>query len=160
MPNLRLGATEVTWNPGFLLRSVKTLPVIIGLQAREAEAFAAEAAGNADEAVAKLKEAVAIEDSIDDLSQPPYPAIPANELCGNLLLELNLPKDASIYFEKALMRTPNRPRIILGMARAALMLGDNVTARKRYEEFLFMWRNADSDRPELVTAKAALHSLQ
>jgi hypothetical protein len=88
MPNLRLGATEVTWNPGFLLRSVKTLPVIIGLQAREAEAFAAEAAGNADEAVAKLKEAVAIEDSIDDLSQPPYPAIPANELCGNLLLEL------------------------------------------------------------------------
>jgi hypothetical protein len=58
------------------------------------------------------------------------------------------------------MRTPNRPRIILGMARAALMLGDNVTARKRYEEFLFMWRDADSDRPELVTAKAALHSLQ
>jgi hypothetical protein len=43
---------------------------------QEAEAFAAKASGNADEAVAKLKEAVAIEDSIDGLSQPPYPIIP------------------------------------------------------------------------------------
>ena len=45
---------------------------------REAEAFAAEAAGDTGDAVAKLKDAIAIEDSIDDLSQPPYPVIPAN----------------------------------------------------------------------------------
>jgi hypothetical protein len=60
--------------------------LIVGLQAKEAEAFAAEAASDPHTAVARLKEAVAIEDSIDDLSQPPYPVIPANELCGNLLL--------------------------------------------------------------------------
>ena len=63
--------------------------LIITLQAKEAQAFAAEAAGDADDAVMRLKEAVAIEDSIDDLSQPPYPVIPATELSGNLLLELN-----------------------------------------------------------------------
>jgi len=63
--------------------------LIISLQAKEAEAFAAEAAGESETAFARLKEAVAIEDSIDDLSQPPYPVIPANELCANLLLELN-----------------------------------------------------------------------
>jgi cytochrome P450 len=28
MPNLRLAATDVAWNPGFLLRSVKALPVV------------------------------------------------------------------------------------------------------------------------------------
>src|SRR5262245_14637019 len=56
--------------------------LIITLQAKEAEAFAAEAAGDSENAVAKLKEAAVIEDSIDDLSQPPYPVIPANELCG------------------------------------------------------------------------------
>lgn len=50
---------------------------IITLQAREAQALAAKTAGNADEAVAKMKEAAAIEDAIDDLSQPPYPIIPA-----------------------------------------------------------------------------------
>jgi hypothetical protein len=51
---------------------------IITMQAREAQAFAAKASGNADEAIVKMKEAVAIEDAIDTLSQPPYPVIPAH----------------------------------------------------------------------------------
>jgi hypothetical protein len=64
--------------------------------------------------VAKLKEAAAIEDAIIDLSQPPYPAIPANELCGKLLLELNRPAQALIYFQRTLTRTPGRPKAIFG----------------------------------------------
>jgi tetratricopeptide (TPR) repeat protein len=132
--------------------------LIISLQASEAEAFSAEAAGDTGVAVAKLKEAVAIEDSIDDLSQPPYPVIPANELCGNLLLELSRPREASTYFQKALRRTPNRPKIILGLARAAQAVGDRETAGKRYEEFLTIWRAADPDRPELAEATEFLRS--
>ena len=130
--------------------------LIISLQAKEAEAFAAEAAADAETAVAKLKEAVTIEDSIDDLSQPPYPAIPANELCGNLLLELNRPAEASTYFRKALSRTPNRPKIVLGLARTAHARGDDETARKEYQEFLTIWRTADPDRPELAPAREFL----
>jgi tetratricopeptide (TPR) repeat protein len=133
---------------------------IISLQAKEAEAFAAEAAGDTDNAVAKLKEAVAIEDSIDDLSQPPYPAIPANELCGSLLLELNRPGEASTYFQRALVRTPNRPKAIFGLARAAQALGDNEAAGKRYAEFLTMWRTADPERPELAKAREFLRKGQ
>src|SRR5262249_18647495 len=132
--------------------------LIINLQAKEAEAFAAEAAGDTGDAVAKLKEAVAIEDSIDDLSQPPYPAIPANELCGNLLLQLNRPGEAVTYFQKALLRTPNRPKVVFGLARAAQALGDNEAAGKRYEQFLRIWKTADPDRPELTQARAFLHS--
>jgi tetratricopeptide (TPR) repeat protein len=130
--------------------------LIISLEAKEAEAFAAEAAGDTGEAVAKLKDAVAIEDSIDDLSQPPYPVIPANELCGNLLLELNRPGEASTYFQKALLRTPNRPKAIFGLARAAQAVGDSETAGKRYEEFLAIWKAADPDRPELAMARLFL----
>jgi tetratricopeptide (TPR) repeat protein len=129
---------------------------IIDLQAAEAEAFAAEAAGDTDHAVAKLKEAVAIEDSIDDLSQPPYPVIPATELCGNLLLELNRPTEATTYFQRTLNRTPNRPKAIFGLARAAELLGDRETAKKRYDEFLTIWRTADPDRPELAKAREFL----
>jgi tetratricopeptide (TPR) repeat protein len=132
--------------------------LIISLQAKEAEAFAAEAAGDTGGAVTKLKEAVAIEDSIDDLSQPPYPVIPANELCGNLLLELNRPAEASTYFQKALLRTPNRPKLIFGLARAAQALGDIETAGKRYKEFLAIWETADPDRPELPLASEFLRS--
>jgi tetratricopeptide (TPR) repeat protein len=107
---------------------------IIGLQAKEAEAFAAEALDDADGAVAKLQEAAAIEDAIVDLSQPPYPAIPANELCGTLLLELNRPAEAVTYFQRTLERTPGRPKAIFGLARAAQALGDDETAAKRYQE--------------------------
>jgi tetratricopeptide (TPR) repeat protein len=130
--------------------------LIIILQAKEAQAFAAEAAGDADNAVKRLKEAVAIEDSIDDLSQPPYPVIPATELSGNLLLDLNRPTEAVLYFRKTLLRTPNRPKAIFGLARAAQALGDNATARERYQEFLSIWKDADPDRPEIATAKEFL----
>lgn len=130
--------------------------LIITLQAKEAQAFAAEAVGDAGNAVTRLKEAVAIEDSIDDLSQPPYPVIPATELCGNLLLQLHQPAEAATYFHKTLQRTPNRPKAIFGLARAAQALGDNATASQRYQEFLSMWKDADPDRPEVATAKEFL----
>jgi predicted Zn-dependent protease len=112
--------------------------------------------GDADGALAKLKEAAAVEDAIDDLSQPPYPVIPANELCGNLLLELNRPTGAVTYFQRALMRTPNRPKAIFGLARAAQALGDDEMAAKRYEEFLTVWKAADPYLPELMQAKEFL----
>ena len=134
--------------------------LIISLQAKEAEAFAAGALGDANNAVVKLQEAAAMEDSIDDLSQPPYPVIPANELLGNLLLELNRSAEAATYFRKALKRTPNRPRVIFGLARAAQALGDEQTAAKRYEEFLALWKMADPDLPELTQAKEFLRARQ
>jgi tetratricopeptide (TPR) repeat protein len=129
---------------------------IITMQAKEAEAFAAQASGNVDEALAKMKEAVAIEDSIDSLSQPPYPIIPAHELFGTLLMELNRPADAKEQFLQSLKRTPGRPKAIYGIARAAQAMGDNATARQRYQEFLSVWKNADRDRPELATAREFL----
>jgi tetratricopeptide (TPR) repeat protein len=130
--------------------------LIITLQSKEAEAFAAEAAGDADRALAKLKEAVAIEDSIDDLSQPPYPVIPATELAGNLLLDFNRPEEAVPYFQRTLQRTPNRPKAVFGLACAAQALGNNATAMERYREFLAMWKDADRDRPEVAMAKEFL----
>jgi len=129
---------------------------IITMQAKEAEAHAAKAAGNADAAIAKMKEAVAIEDSIDSLSQPPYPIIPANELFGTLLMELNRPADAKERFLQALKRTPGRPKAIYGIARAAQATGDKATAHQRYQQFLTLWKNADPDRPEVTTAKEFL----
>jgi tetratricopeptide (TPR) repeat protein len=129
---------------------------IIMMQAREAQAFAAKASGNADEAVARMKEAVAIEDAIDTLSQPPYPIVPAHELFGTLLMELNRPADAREQFLQTLKRTPSRPKAIFGIGRAAQATGDQGMARQGYEEFLALWKNADRDRPEIAIAKESL----
>jgi len=130
--------------------------MILTLQAKEAQAFAATALGNPAEAMAKMKEAVAIEDSIDDLSQPPYPVIPAHELFGTLLIELNRPADAREQFLQALKRTPGRPKAIYGLAQVAQATGHRQEARQRYEEFLALWKNADADRPELAIANEFL----
>jgi tetratricopeptide (TPR) repeat protein len=130
--------------------------LIITMQANEAGAFAAKSSGNVDEVVAKMKEAVAIEDSIDSLSQPPYPIIPAHELFGTLLMELNRPADAMEQFLQTLKRTPGRPKAIYGIARAAQARGDNATAKQRYQEFLSVWKTADRDRPEVATAREFL----
>lgn len=131
---------------------------IIMIQAAEARAFAAQAAGDTAGALAGMEEATALEDSISALSQPPYPIIPAHELYGTMLLKLHRPADARTHFEKTLRRTPGRPRAVYGIARAAEQLGDRQTAGRRYTELLALWKRADSDRPELVAARRFLRT--
>ena len=63
-----------------------------------------------------------------------------------MLMEMNRPAEAMVQFDKTLERTPNRPKAIFGIARAAEALGDDATATARYTEFLELWKNADEDR--------------
>jgi hypothetical protein len=129
---------------------------IIRIQAAEARAFAAQAAGDGAGAITGMDAAIAIEDSIQALSQPPYPIIPAHELYGTMLLAMNRPAEARKHFEETLRRTPGRPMAVHGAARAAEAMGDRATATKRYQEFLALWKRADGDRPELMTARRYL----
>jgi tetratricopeptide (TPR) repeat protein len=133
---------------------------IITIQAKEAEAIAAQAAGDIDSATAMMNEAVAIEDSIYALSQPPYPILPAHELYGTMLLEVKRPAEAMKHFLETLKRTPGRPKAIYGIARAAESLGDQQTAMKRYTEFLELWKHADTDRPEITNARRFIETIR
>jgi tetratricopeptide (TPR) repeat protein len=129
---------------------------ILTMQAREAAAVAAQAAGDIAGAISEMDAAVAIEDGIDSLSQPPYPIIPAHELYGSMLMEMGKPADARKHFEETLRRTPGRPKAIAGIARAAEAIGDSATARAQYARLLEMWKQADDDRPELQAARRFL----
>jgi len=129
---------------------------IITMQAEEAQAIAAQAAGDARRVTSMMDAAVATEDSIYTLSQPPYPIIPAHELYGAMLLELGRPADAARHFTEVLKRTPGRPQAIRGIARAAEALGDKRTATQRYREFLSIWKDADQDHPDLAAARRSL----
>lgn len=129
---------------------------ILTMQAREAAAVAAHAAGDAVGAMREMEEAIAIEDSIDSLPQPPYPIIPAHELYGSMLREMGRPAEAHKHFEETLRRTPGRPKAIVGIARAAEAMGDTARARAHYQRVLEMWKGADPDRPELQLARRFL----
>ena len=126
------------------------------IQAAEAQALAAQAAGDTAGALAAMEEATALEDSISALSQPPYPIIPAHELYGMMLLKLHRPADARRHFEETLRRTPGRPKAVYGIAGAAEVLGDRETASERYTELLALWKRADHNRPELIAARRFL----
>ena len=41
-----------------------------------------------------------------------------------------------------------------GVARAAAMVGDKAKSQKAYDDFLAAWKDADSDLPPLLEAKA------
>ncbi len=133
---------------------------VITMQAKEAKAIAAQAAGDLDGAIAMMNEAVAVEDSIYALSQPPYPILPAHELFGTMLLEAKRPADAMKHFMETLKRTPGRPKAIYGIARVAESLGDKQTATRRYSEFLELWKHADKDRPEIADAQRFIATIR
>jgi hypothetical protein len=108
--------------------------------------------------VTEMDAAVAIEDSIDSLSQPPYPIIPAHELYGSMLMDMGRAAEARKHFEETLRRTPGRPKAIVGIAQAAEAMGDTATARAQYTRLIEMWKSADHDRPELQAARLFLQS--
>jgi ATP/maltotriose-dependent transcriptional regulator MalT len=48
----------------------------------------------------------------------------------------------------------------LGLARAYLFSGDTAQAKNSYQDFFALWKNADSDIPVLMQAKAEFAKLQ
>jgi serine/threonine protein kinase/tetratricopeptide (TPR) repeat protein len=67
--------------------------------------------------------------------------------------------EAAVEFQKILDRRgaswgPFYPLSYVGLARASTLVGDNGRARKAYQDFLALWKDADPDIPILREAKA------
>jgi len=87
----------------------------------EKEVGAALASAQKDTAAAErlLKDATAIELSLDAPSGPAEPIQPSFELYGDLLIELHRPAEAAAQFQQALQRMPNRRASLRGLERAS-----------------------------------------
>ena len=112
--------------------------------------------GKTDEALKLLAEASGIEARMPPPMGPPDPLKPAQELYGEVLLELGRSEEAARQFDLALLRTPNRAASLLGSARAAVKNGDAETARERYAQLAAIWGQADPGHPELAEVKGYL----
>ena len=122
----------------------------------ELDAVAAVLAGTPAVAFSRLDQAVALQAKMPKPIGRPYPVKGADELYGELLLEAGRAADAVRWFEQALVRTPNRSRAVLGLARAAAQSGNAAKSRTAYTRFLENWKDADPGLPELAEARAAL----
>jgi tetratricopeptide (TPR) repeat protein len=112
--------------------------------------------GREEEALELISRAARIEETVDKHPVTPGPILPSRELEGDLLLELNRPREALHAYEAALRYDPNRARAVFGAARAAEMAGRSGNARERYMEYLQLMERAEAERPELAAARAYL----
>jgi tetratricopeptide (TPR) repeat protein len=106
---------------------------------QEMAALVALARGKKDEAVALLREAVRLEETMRPPNGAANPVKPSHELLGEVLLETGNPSEAAKAFEASLLRMPNRSRSLLGSARAHAAAGDRATATERFQKLLEIW---------------------
>jgi hypothetical protein len=70
------------------------------------------------------------------------------------LLELKLPAQALIEYQKTLVKEPNRFRALYGAAKAAALAGDRATAQRYFAQIVKICERADMPgRPELAEAR-------
>ena len=124
---------------------------------REMEAFDLFAQGRHAEAFSVMDRVVAIQARMPRPIGRPFPVKDANELYGELLLQVNRAKEAITWFNRSLARTPNRSRALFGLARAYRNAGDAANARAAYKRFLTNYRLADPGLPEVSEARDALN---
>src|SRR5262245_14546905 len=91
---------------------------------RELEALDTFARGQHAAAFAIMDRAAALQAKMPKPIGRPFPVKGADELYGELLLQTSRAKEAAVWFERALARTPNRSRAVLGLARAHRNSGD------------------------------------
>jgi tetratricopeptide (TPR) repeat protein len=102
------------------------------------------AMGHADVATGLMDEAVAIVEAMAPPRGSANPIKPVHELYGELLLELDRPEAAIEMFETSLLRMPNRPRSLLGLARANVAVGNEADAAEAYRKLAAVWAGRDS----------------
>jgi len=67
------------------------------------------------------------------------PVKPVHELYGEMLLEMDHAEKAVAMFEISLRRMPNRPRSLLGLARANAAMGNTMVALESYAKVAALW---------------------
>ena len=85
------------------------------------------------------------------------PQKPAHELAGEALLEAGRPAQAVTLFEQSLLRTPNRPWSLVGLARAQAAMNNVNAAVSAYTTLLHIWD--DDNLAAVREAKSYLGSL-
>jgi len=128
----------------------------VDIQRETAIAWITLAEGKREDALKQMRSAADHEDRTDKHNVTPGVILPARELLGEMLLELNQPPEALVEFEATLHMAPNRFNALSGAARAAKLSGDSAKAKTYYTRLIAICEHADGDRPELQDARSLL----
>lgn len=147
---LKKKADEQTENTSLYNRSAQPTRIM----QHEVAAVVHLARGEKDKAVEQLEKGVAVAESMRPPNGAANPVKPVHELAGEVLAEIGSYDDAIRYFEKSLLRTPNRPRSLLGLARTYAKQGKTAEAAEQYRRLAEAWE--DFEVPEKREAEKFL----
>lgn len=113
--------------------------------------------GRSAMALSTMNSAVALEDGTEKSAVSPGPLAPARELLGEMLLDMDQPKQALEQFVLTLKKEPNRFRTLYGAGRAAQLSGNHGASRTYFAELIKQCSRADKPgRAEISAASKAL----
>ena len=135
-----------------LQRKKTTIANAVDEDRRVVLAWIDHADGKNEEAIKLLQEIAAKEEGIF----APDGGIPAHEMLGDMLMEMNSPQRALKEYESELRLNPNRFDSLSGAALAAEAAGQPKTAERYYAQLVKVCEGGNSERPELLRARSVL----
>jgi len=113
-----------------------------------------------------LAEAVRLAESVRGYDRALITGLMNNYVRGSLYLEQHRGTEAAAEFKQIIDNpavesySPAHTLAYLGLGRAAVINGDTAAARKSYQDFFELWKDADPDLPVLVQARKEYEALK
>jgi tetratricopeptide (TPR) repeat protein len=126
----------------------------IEVQRREVSAWIADQAGKKEEAIAGMRAAAELEESMDKDAVTPGAVTPAREMLAHLLAAEQRDKEALKEYEAVLKVAPKRFNALYGAAMTAHRSGNNASAERYLRELTEVAKR--EERPEVGTARVKL----
>jgi tetratricopeptide (TPR) repeat protein len=123
----------------------------VEVQRREVAAWIEQASGKGPEAIAQLRSAAELEESMDKHAVTPGAVTPAREMLAEVLCKQNHPQDALAEYQAVLKVAPNRFNALYGAASAAEAAGNTQAANEYFHKLTQI--AVGDERPELATAR-------
>jgi tetratricopeptide (TPR) repeat protein len=111
--------------------------------------------GDQEAALVAMRAAAALEATTEKHAVTPGEVLPAQELLGDMLIELDKPAEAYQAYAAVLERSPGRLNSLYGAGKAAEAQGDMALARTHYGELVTMV-GSTARSPRIDHARAAL----
>ena len=128
----------------------------VAIQIKTSEAWICMKEGKRGEALTFMQLAADMEDKTEKNPVTPCEVIPARELLGDMLLQLNMPMKALEAYEADLNKHPNRFNAVYGAGLAAQKSGNTQKSKSYFQQLLNVAGKTTSNRSELTKAKQFL----
>jgi tetratricopeptide (TPR) repeat protein len=129
----------------------------VAIQIKAGEAWMSLKEGKPGQAQELMQVAADMEDKTEKHPVTPGEVIPAREMLGDMLLQINKPGEALQAYESDLQKHPKRFNAVYGAALAAEKTGNVQRAKMYFQQLVEIAGHSQSTRPELKVANRFLN---